>query len=223
MLAGTTRTLVDSLHIERVVCVGHSMGGMLAARFTLMFPDRVEKLVLVNPIGLEDWKTVVPHRSIDDQYQEELRATPETIRAYESKSYFAGQWKPEYDALIALQAGWTKHPEFARVAWCSALTADMIFTQPVVYELPLVRVPTLLIIGQRDRTAVGSAWAPKDVAAMRGALSQARAQGCGGDPGREAGRDPRRETLAAGRGVRDVLRRTARLRTLIVGLDHDAG
>jgi pimeloyl-ACP methyl ester carboxylesterase len=44
----------------------------------------------------------------------------------------------------------------------------MIFTQPVVYEFPRVHVPTLLIIGQRDRTAIGRAWAPKDVAAALG-------------------------------------------------------
>ena len=32
------------------------MGGMLATRFALMFPDRSDALVLVNPIGLEDWQ-----------------------------------------------------------------------------------------------------------------------------------------------------------------------
>ncbi len=31
----------------------------------------------------------------------------------------------------------------------------MIFTQPVVYEFPYIKVPTLLIIGTRDRTAIG--------------------------------------------------------------------
>jgi pimeloyl-ACP methyl ester carboxylesterase len=31
----------------------------------------------------------------------------------------------------------------------------MIITQPVVYEFPRLTVPTLLIIGQRDRTAIG--------------------------------------------------------------------
>jgi pimeloyl-ACP methyl ester carboxylesterase len=29
-------------------------------------------------------------------------------------------------------------------------------------------VPTLLVIGQRDRTAIGRAWAPKDVASTLG-------------------------------------------------------
>lgn len=168
ILADTTRALLDSLHVDRATVVGHSMGGMLAARFTLMFPERVEKLVLVNPIGLEDWKTVVPYRSLDQAYAEELRATPETIREYQRTSYYAGRWEPEYEKLIALQAGWTRHAEYARVAWCAALTSDMIFTQPVIYEFPRVRVPTLLIIGQRDRTAIGGAWAPKEVAATLG-------------------------------------------------------
>jgi pimeloyl-ACP methyl ester carboxylesterase len=168
VLADTTRALLDSLHLARFTVVGHSMGGMLATRFALMFPERVEKLVLVNPIGLEDWKTVVPYRSIDEAYAEELRATPETIRNYQRTSYYAGRWEPEYEKLIALQAGWTRHPEYPRVAWCAALTSEMIFTQPVVYEFPRVRAPTLLIIGQRDRTAIGRAWAPKDVAATLG-------------------------------------------------------
>ena len=26
----------------------------------------------------------------------------------------------EYEKLIALQAGWTRHPDYPRVAWCAA-------------------------------------------------------------------------------------------------------
>ena len=37
----------------------------------------------------------------------------------------------------------------------NAQTSDMIFTQPVVYEFEYIKVPTLLIIGTRDRTAIG--------------------------------------------------------------------
>jgi pimeloyl-ACP methyl ester carboxylesterase len=39
----------------------------------------------------------------------------------------------------------------------------MIFTQPVLYEFGNIQVPTLLIIGQRDRTAIGKARAPAAV------------------------------------------------------------
>jgi pimeloyl-ACP methyl ester carboxylesterase len=160
-LAHNTRELLDSLQIGKVNVIGHSMGGMLASRFALMYPEMMESLVLVNPIGLEDWKTVVPYRSVDELYRSELKATPESIRSYERENYFAGNWKPEYESLIEIPAGWTRHPDYARVAWNTALTTDMVFTQPVLYELPLIKVPTLLIIGQRDRTAVGKAWAPE--------------------------------------------------------------
>ena len=41
------------------------------------------------------------------------------------------------------------------VAWNNAQTSDMIFTQPVLYEFKNIKAPTLLIIGTRDRTAIG--------------------------------------------------------------------
>src|ERR1044071_2759248 len=52
------RTYVDfldqfckQLKIERATLVGNSMGGWIAAAFTAAFPDRVDKLVLVDAAG----------------------------------------------------------------------------------------------------------------------------------------------------------------------------
>jgi pimeloyl-ACP methyl ester carboxylesterase len=81
-LAINTRALLDHLGIENVSVVGHSMGGMLATRFALMFPDRVEKLALIDPIGLEDWKRVVPYRAISEWYSNELKITPDQQKRY---------------------------------------------------------------------------------------------------------------------------------------------
>jgi pimeloyl-ACP methyl ester carboxylesterase len=39
----------------------------------------------------------------------------------------------------------------------------MIYTEPVVQDLPRLRVPTLLVIGQSDRTTLGRASLPKEV------------------------------------------------------------
>ena len=84
------------------------------------------------------------------------------------ENYFAGEWKPEYDALIEIPVGWMNGPDRARIAMTAALTTDMAFTQPVVYELGDLKVPTLLIIGQRDRTALGKAGASPEVKAKLG-------------------------------------------------------
>ncbi len=167
-LATHTRALLDSLGIARTDVVGHSMGGMLAVRYALLHPEATDKLVLVNPIGLEDYGALVPYRTVDAWYADELKQTPESIVAYQKKAYYDGAWKPEYEALTRLQAGWTRHPAYPEVAWASARHYDMILTQPVVHDLPRLRVPTRLIIGLRDKTALGRSFAAPDVAATMG-------------------------------------------------------
>lgn len=167
-LSASTAALLDSLDVKEVSVVAHSMGGMLGTRFALLYPSRVERLVLVNPIGLEDYGALTPYRGIDAIYRDELAQTPQKIREYQRNAYYAGELKPEYEPLMALLIGWSLHPEYAKVAWVSARTAEMIFTQPVVHELSDLTVPTLLIIGLRDRTALGKAFAEPEVAATMG-------------------------------------------------------
>jgi pimeloyl-ACP methyl ester carboxylesterase len=167
-LARHTEALLDERDVEAVTVVGHSMGGMLATRFALMFPERTEQLILVNPIGLEDWKRKVPYRTIDEWYQQELQKTPAGVKRYMQQSYFDGDWKEAYDPLLEIQAGWIRGPDYETIARVSARTYDMIFTQPVLYEFPDLQMPTLLIIGQRDRTALGTGLVADSVAATMG-------------------------------------------------------
>jgi len=168
-LARDSHALLASLGVDKVTLVGHSTGGMLALRYALMFPAQVEQLVLVNPIGLEDWKAEgVPAPSVDQWYQRELGVTAQRIRAYEQATYYAGQWREDYEAPVRMLAGLFTGPGRERVAWNSALIYDMIFTQPVLYELGRVSVPTLLLIGQKDTTAIAKDFAPPAVAARLG-------------------------------------------------------
>jgi pimeloyl-ACP methyl ester carboxylesterase len=162
-LAANTRALLASLGIERSVVVGHSMGGMLAARYAIAYPAATERLVLVNPIGLEDYAAMIPPQTVDDWYRQELAQTPEKVREYQRTSYYGGEWKAEYREHTRLLEGWTRHPDYWRVAWDSALTYDMILSQPVLPDLHRVSVPTRLIIGTRDRTALGRPLASPEV------------------------------------------------------------
>src|SRR5882757_10436589 len=168
-LAANTRALLDHLGVARAVVLGHSTGGMLAVRYTLLHPQQVEQLVLVNPIGLEDWKALgVPWRGVDEWYARELKTTASSIRQYEQATYYAGQWRPEYERWVQMLAGMYRGPGKAVVAWNSALLYDMIFTQPVVYELGALTMPTLLMIGDHDTTAIGKDAASPEVRAKIG-------------------------------------------------------
>ena len=168
-LATNTHQLLQSLNIRGAHIVGHSMGGMIAARYALMFPDQTRSLTLVNPLGLEDWQAKgVPYTPLDQLYDRELKQTPEKIRAYQEKFYYDGKWKPEYDRWVEMLNLFLRSPDYSRMAWNQALTSDMIFTQPVLYEFPRLKMPVLLLIGQRDRTAPGRDAAPADVQSRLG-------------------------------------------------------
>jgi pimeloyl-ACP methyl ester carboxylesterase len=168
-LAINTHGLLAQLGIRKAVIVGHSTGGMLATRYALLYPDQATQLVMVNPIGLEDWKALgVPYRTVDQWYQRELKLNADGLRNYEQSTYYVGRWKPEYERWVTMLAGLNQGPGHAVVAWNSALVYDMIFTQPVVYEFKDLAMPTLLLIGDADTTAIGSDAASPEVKAKIG-------------------------------------------------------
>ncbi|HEL3210803.1 TPA: alpha/beta hydrolase [Stenotrophomonas maltophilia] len=170
-LAANTHALLQQLQLGDVPVhlVGHSMGGMLAVRYALMFPQDLRSLSLVNPIGLEDWKALgVPWRSVNAWYAGEMNISYDSIRHYQLDVYYDGKWKPAYEPWARMQSGMYEGPGKQAVAWSQALASDMVFNQPVVYELKNVQVPTTLFIGQKDRTAIGRDLAPPAVKATLG-------------------------------------------------------
>lgn len=157
-LAHHTHALMNSLNIEKSIVMGHSMGGMLASRFTLMYPRSVEKLILLNPIGLENYLKYVEYKDTDFFYKFELSKTAEKIKNYQQKNYYDGEWNDQYEALTYFMVGQIQGPDKKQLAWVNALTYDMIFTQPVITEFKDLSVPVKLIIGTRDRTGPGRKW-----------------------------------------------------------------
>lgn len=168
-LAANTKALLEENGIEKATVVGHSMGGMVATRFALMYPDTVERLVMVNPIGLEDWKAKgVPYQPIDEAFAAEKKTTFDSIKAYQERVYYTAGWKPEYDKWVEMSAGLYAGEGGDLNAWSQALTSDMVFTQPVVHEFGQIEVPTLLIVGTQDKTAPGANRAPEEIASTLG-------------------------------------------------------
>ena len=166
-MAAWNKQLLDTLGVQKASLLGHSMGGMLATRFALLFPDRTEKLLLENPIGLEDYRTFIPYVNTEQQYRTELKATAESIKKYYQSSYFT-VWKPEYDELVRIAAGVTFSADYPRWAKVAAMTFTMIYEQPVVDEFVNIRVPTILFIGKEDRTIVGKGLLSTDQQALYG-------------------------------------------------------
>ena len=163
-LASNTHALLTKLGVQKPIVVGHSTGGMLAAHYALLYPKEVSHLVLVNPVGLEDWTAKgIPPITVDQWYARELKVTAAGIQAYEKSTYYAGKWEDRYNRWVDMLAGLNNGPGKEVVAWDSALIYDMIITQPVLYRFGDISVPTLLMIGQKDNTAIAKDFAPPDL------------------------------------------------------------
>ena len=106
--------------------------------------------------------------TIDENYKKELKQSYDRIKDYQLTNYYGDHWKPEYDEWVNILAGWTLDPDYPRIAWNAALTTDMIITQPVCYEFENIKAPTLLIIGQRDRTALVNSKTPEEIKSILG-------------------------------------------------------
>ena len=166
-LAQNTNGLLNKIGITNAIIMGHSMGGMLAARYALMYPAETSRLVMVAPLGLENWFSLgVPYQAPEISYEAELLTTRASLKTYQLNTYYAGVWKDSYDIWIDML--WSLYQNSSYFEWNMASTTDMVFTQPIIDELPNLKMPSLLISGDKDTTAIGSKWAPAAIKPLLG-------------------------------------------------------
>lgn len=170
LLAANTVRLLDALKVERTAVIANSMGGMLGVHFARRYPERVTSLVLENPLGLEDYRLSIPPQVTDNLVKLEMAQTPASYRNF-VKSYFP-TWKPEFERFVEQFARVQMSAEYPRFARVSALTYQMIHDGPIFGELPKLTVPTLLAIGQLDRTVFGRRFAPPEIVKPLGNFAQ---------------------------------------------------
>jgi pimeloyl-ACP methyl ester carboxylesterase len=172
-LAFNTNSLLQNLGITNATILGHSMGGMISARYSLMFPDQVYRLVMVDPLGLENWFALgVPYQAIDVSLQTELAQNYTTLQSYQQATYYGGTWNASYAVWVNMLLSVYKGSEGEAFAYDMALTTDAIFTSPIIQELPNLKMPSLLMVGDLDNTAIGKAWAPAAVKPLLGHYEQ---------------------------------------------------
>jgi pimeloyl-ACP methyl ester carboxylesterase len=160
-LARNTVTLMDHLGIAKFDIVAHSMGGMLGVRITRAYPDRVTHLLLTAPIGLEDYRFYVPPTPTEKILETEEKLTADGYRKQLETNYSLklpyDQVTPFIDARFNIK-GSSEYPRWLRAFVNSA---QLIYREPVVHEIPLITQPTLFIMGADDHNAPGRPNAPE--------------------------------------------------------------
>ena len=152
-MAANTRKLLQTLGITKTSVVGHSMGGMLAARFAASYPDITERAVLYDPIGLTDVRWQSPWRTAEDAYKATMAASRDQLwRGFYAniQRYFPDAWKPEYEKYVRILYAPTLSGDWPRLAMVRAIYRQITYLDPVVYDWAHIKAKTLIIGGERD-------------------------------------------------------------------------
>ena len=150
--ARNTWLILQDQKIEKVMVIGHSMGGMLAARLATQYPKAVERVVIYNPIGLADGRFDRPMTPIDEAYKQTLTSEYQGIRAGLSRyvAHDPKAWNQEFETYTRIRYSWTLSSEWPRLAMVQALIGQMLYADPVVYDWAHIKVPTLAFGGAED-------------------------------------------------------------------------
>jgi len=160
--AADTAALLDALHLPIVDLVGHSMGGMLAMRFARTYPDRVRRLALESPLGLENYRLYVPPVSPELMFRNEMNRTAEDYYHYLVTAYGLTLPREAVMPFVDIRERMKSSAGYPRWVEVYVGTFYAIWGQPVIDEMPRVATPTLFLVGTRDRTAPGRAFAPPE-------------------------------------------------------------
>jgi 3-oxoadipate enol-lactonase len=139
---------LDTAHVERVILLGHSIGGMLAFEFAATFPQRVHALILS--------ATTPAFGSRDGSFQREfLKARLAPLDAGRSMAELAPEFAPRLvgtgaapEAIAEVARLFAQLPEATFRAGLACLAT---FDRRA--DLARIAVPTLLIAGEEDTNA----------------------------------------------------------------------
>jgi pimeloyl-ACP methyl ester carboxylesterase len=167
-MAADTVALLDALDLRRVDVVAHSMGGMLGVRLARNAPERVNSLLLEAPIGLEDYRFSVPPVPNEVLLKREGELTAPAYRRQLMTTYALSLPESAIEPFVQIRERVKGAAEYPRWLQSFVNSYTMIWGQPVVHEIPLVRAPTLFVMGANDRNAPGKPFAPPELAAKMG-------------------------------------------------------
>ena len=147
--AGTMVKLMDELGLRQVVPVGHSMGGQIALTMALQHPDRVSKLVLLSPAGVEPFEpgegawlgNVLTMKGINEGSEESIR------RNLASNFY---NWSDRLEWMVEERARQAKSEDMQWFSHAVVQSVHGMLDEPTTALLPNVKQPAVIIFGRYD-------------------------------------------------------------------------
>jgi proline iminopeptidase len=154
---------------DRINIVGHSWGGLLAMYYATEHPDRVTRLILIDPAPVNIDLVIESYKALVDRFAEDEWNHLEEL--YVSDTYLAGDAATHNEAM-RLSEGATFHVAEARETYFDLVAFDAVTARNMVAisgparamklnvtvqeKLKNISCPTLIIHGEEDFIVAGA-------------------------------------------------------------------
>ena len=128
---------LDALGLERPIVAGSCAGGWTAAEMAVLRPQRLSKLILIDPLGLTDDWTRIPNV---------FYANPADVPGF----FFADPTCAEARAYVPDRSQWAETFLENRLTSSLLLFDPYLHSRTLPHRLHLLRTPTLVLWGAQD-------------------------------------------------------------------------
>lgn len=136
--------------VDRAHVVGLSMGGQIALTVALDHPERLDRLVLVSPAGIETF-TDQQGVALKSVYTPQaILAAPEAALQQNIAMNFASYDPERFGWLLEQRLALTALPDAAAYATANARSVAGMLDAPVAHRLDDIAAPTLVLYGAED-------------------------------------------------------------------------
>lgn len=143
------KRLADELKLGKFVLAGHSMGGQISIMFSLKYPERLEKLVLVSPAGVEefekgegDWlRSVMTKTGVKS-------TTEDAARKNLAMNFYS--WNDKWEWMVEERVRMAKAKDFDAFSYAVVRSVNAMLDEPTFDKIKNISVPTIIIYGKYD-------------------------------------------------------------------------
>ena len=141
---------MDAMGLNTCYLAGHSMGGQIATHLALGYPQRIKKLALLAPAGLETFSPAEAQQLQNWFTADKLVTAPLDTVAHNVKINFH-HFTPDAEPLLQDRLNYTRCTDYP--LFCQTLSGSVaaMLQEPVYELLPQLKMPVLLLFGLQDR------------------------------------------------------------------------
>jgi len=143
------RDFLDALKIKSAAVLGHSLGGAVAMRLAVAFPERVERLILVSSASDTETRRGVRGARLLRPFLPVVAAFTLQNRWFREKSLRSGCYDPAYVTPDVMEGYLKPSRVRGHLRSLGNLMVDRRHDPPL--DTSVIRQPTLIIWGEADR------------------------------------------------------------------------